>query len=319
MEKAFILLLGCIFLLLPVRADNDRKEQGKESEYKLTTEMGGIKSLVGADWQSINQFMLGKGFEYTENPHCSTPGFGHSDGIHGVCEFDQTLDQYVFRFDSHVTPFLDRDRCKESLDRQRNEMKSRSENKKWAEVQGNYDEWQILEWKFRITDDFKPSTSFCHIHQLKAHDGRFNGSPLITITPRCNQDGSNQRMQLIHTAENGGRSQGVLVDNIPLSDFQGEWVQVKEEMHYTHHGYYRCTITRIGDGKVLIEYVNDDIDLWRSGATFIRSKFGIYRSFGGKVEIGDFPKNGIKNESIWLTDFKVYEKHTNPSPQIPRD
>lgn len=49
-------------------------------------------------------------------------------------------------------------------------------------MNGNWDEWQRLEWKFRIPKDFRPSTSFCHIHQLKAQEGN-NGSPLITITP----------------------------------------------------------------------------------------------------------------------------------------
>ena len=28
------------------------------------------------------------------------------------------------------------------------------------------------------------------------------------------------------------------MDNVPLSDFEDEWVQVREEMHYTYEGYY---------------------------------------------------------------------------------
>ncbi|MCC8174106.1 MAG: polysaccharide lyase [Odoribacter sp.] len=259
------------------------------------------------------------GFEYTEHPHCPTPGFGHDDGIHIECEYDSDLKKHVFRFDIHITPFLDRDRCKTSLDRQRNEMKSRSENSTWAKVQGNYDEWQRLEWKFKLSADFKPSAQFCHIHQLKAHDGKFNASPLITITPRSNADGSNQRMQIIHRAENGGKTQGILVDDIPLSLFLDEWIEVQAEMHYSHEGYYRCKMIRVRDGKILVDYSNDNIDLWRSGSTFIRSKFGLYRSLGGDVPLGKLPKNGIKNESIWLADFKVFEKNTNPSPTIPHN
>lgn len=29
----------------------------------------------------------------------------------------------------------------------------------------------------------------------------------------------------------------------------------------------------------------------------------------------DRPDNGLKNESLQLADFKVYEAHTNPNPQ----
>jgi len=69
----------------------------------------------------------------------------------------------------------------------------------WAKVQGNYDEWQILEWKFKIPAGFQPTQNFCHIHQLKGQDGPNIGSPVITITPRANSDGSNKRVQIIHS------------------------------------------------------------------------------------------------------------------------
>ena len=52
----------------------------------------------------------------------------------------------------------------------------------------------------------------------------------------------------------------------------------------------------------------NDIDLWRNGATNIRNKFGIYRSLGDRMESpDDRPKNGIKDEHLYLGDFQVYE------------
>lgn len=42
------------------------------------------------------------------------------------------------------------------------------------------------------------------------------------------------------------------MDNVPLSEFEDEWVQVREEVHYTHDGYYSIRIMRVSDGKVLI-------------------------------------------------------------------
>lgn len=296
--------------------------------YTLMSEFNPTQALAGQDplvqsRSGVNTFLKTVGFDYSENPHCTGGYGGHDDGIHMMAELDATLNQYVFRMDIHIDPVIDGDRCSSSTkDRQRNEMKSTTNNSTWAKVQGNYDEWQILEWKFKLPKGFQPTGSFCHIHQLKAQDGSNNGSPIITITPRASSNGSNRRMQIIHSVDGGtGPARGTVVDNIPLSDFEDEWVQVKEEIHYVHNGYYSCKITRISDGKVLINYEHNDIDMWRKGASYIRSKHGIYRSLAG----GDLSKNPVgqstllKNESIWLCDFKVYEKNTNPTPGIAHD
>ena len=181
--------------------------------------------------------------------------------------------------------------------------------------------WQVLEWKFKLPEGFQPTTSFCHIHQLKAQDGRYNGSPVITITARANSNGTNRRMQIIHSVDGAETGKGTIVDNVPLEDFEGEWVQVREEMRYTHHGYYSCKITRVSDGKVLIDFADVNIDMWRRGSSYIRNKFGIYRSLSGgrlnREPVGQNPL--LKNESIWITDLKVYEKNTNPEPGVPHE
>jgi len=92
-------------------------------------------------------------------------------------------------------------------------------------------------------------------------------------------------------------------------------------VHYVHDGYYSCKITRISDGKVLIDFTDPNIDMWRIGSSFIRNKFGIYRSLaGGRLDrdpVGQSPL--LKNESIWLSDFRLYEKNTNPTPELPHD
>jgi hypothetical protein len=207
------------------------------------------------------------------------------------------------------------------VDRQRNEMKSITNNSTWAKVQGNWDEWQILEWKFKLPAGFQPTSNFCHIHQLKAQDGPNNGSPVITITPRASSSGSNKRIQIIHSVDGADTGKGTIVDNIPLSDFEDQWVQVREEVHYAHDGFYSAKITRISDGKVLIDFKDENIDMWRIGSSYIRNKFGIYRSLaGGRLDqnpVGQSPL--LKNESLWITDFRVYEKNSNPNPGLPHD
>jgi hypothetical protein len=290
--------------------------------YVRTTAMEADLSLVGKLYSDINAYMRSFGFDYTENPNC-TGGFGgHLDGVHGDVDLDPTFNKYVFRFDIHIDPVIDGDRCSSTtVDRQRNEMKSVTNNSTWAKVQGNWDEWQILEWKFKLPSGFQPTQNFTHIHQLKAQDGPNNGSPVITITPRADSDGSNRRIQIIHSVDGASTGKGTIVDKLPLSDFEDEWVQVREEVHYAHDGYYACKITRISDGEVLVDFSDANIDTWRIGSSYIRSKFGIYRSLAGgrlnQTPVGQSPL--LKNESIWITDFRVYEKNSNPNPGVPHD
>ena len=58
-------------------------------------------------------------------------------------------------------------------------------------------------------------------------------------------------------------------------------MQVREEMRYTYEGHYSVKITRIRDGKALIDFTDPNIDMWRMGSSYIRSKFGLYRSLAG--------------------------------------
>lgn len=279
--------------------------------YTLQSSMQGDPSLLGKNYVEIHNYMKQYGWDYSEHPNSSD--LDHNDGIHCLNIYDETLKQYVFKFMIHVNPILDGDRG-EFIDRQRNEMKSQTSGS-WYKMNGNWDEWQILEWKFNIPKGFRPSTSFCHIHQLKAQEGN-NSMPIITITLRGNNDGTNRRVQVIHTGDISATNKGTIVDNIPLEEFEDEWVQVQEEVHYTHNGFFRIKITRISDNKVLMDYSIDNIDMWRKGATNIRNKFGIYRSYGKTLsDPNDRPSNGIKDESLLLGDFYIYEKNTNPNPQ----
>jgi hypothetical protein len=290
--------------------------------YLRTSAMEADPSLVGKKYFDINSYMGMFGFDYTEHPNCTGGYGGHIDGVHGDVEADPFFNRHVFRFDIHIDPVIDGDRCSSStVDRQRNEMKSITNNSMWAKVQGNWDEWQILEWKFKLPIGLQPTANFFHIHQLKAQDGPNNGAPTITITPRANSSGLDKRIQIIHSVDGRDTDKGTIVDNVPLSEFEGEWVQVREEMHYTYDGHYSVKITRISDGKVLIDFTDSNIDMWRIGSSYIRSKFGLYRSLaGGRLDqdpVGQSPL--LKNESLWITDFRVYERNSNPAPGEPHE
>lgn len=282
------------------------------NDFALTASMKGAADLVGQDYNAIHKYMRSLGWDYSEHPNSSEKD--HHDGIHCAVVYDEAIGQYVFRFFNHANAdVLDGDRGS-IVDRQRNEMKTQTSDK-WCALNGNWDERQRLQWKFRLPKGFRPSSSFCHIHQLKAQEGN-NGAPLITITPRSNPDGSNKRVQVIHTGDVSSTTKGVIIDNLPFSDFEDEWVEVTTEMHYTHNGTFSIKMVRVRDGKVIVDRAFDDMDLWRKGAKNIRNKFGIYRSFGSKMTgPADRPANGIKDETIDLADFRIYEADTNADPQ----
>lgn len=296
----------------PSPSEGDKDKPATDTDpFELKGSLQADASLVGKDLADIHQYMRSLGWDASENPNASDKD--HRDGVHCMVVKDDEIDRYVFRFIIHANAdVLDGDRGSVN-DRQRNEMKSQT-SAKWYNLNGNWGERQRLEWMFKIPAGFQPSTSFCHIHQLKAQEGN-NGAPLITITPRCNADGSNKRVQVIHTGDDRSSSKGTIIDNLPFSDFEGQWVKVTTEMLYTHNGEFAIKIERVSDGKVIVDRKFTDIDLWRKGATNIRNKFGIYRSYGSKMaDANDRPHNGIKDEMIDLADFKVYECLTNPAP-----
>lgn len=291
--------------------------------YTLMSEMRPSADLVGLEfkdqvWSKVHSYMLTYGWDYSEHPNSSNRD--HDTKAHIAVEWDTELQQHVFNLFSHCNEdALDGDRGSK-VDRMRNEMKSRT-GPAWYKMNGNYNEWQVLEWKMKIPVGYQPTQQFCHIHQLKAQEGDDNGAPVITISLRANDsEGNGRRLQVIHTARRGGNSAGVFIDDpslYSLDKFEGQWLQVQQEVNFQRNGYYRLRISRVSDGVVLLDQEKEGIDLWRAkGAVNIRNKFGIYRSYGGKMtNAGDRPVNGLKDENIWLADFKVYKKNTNNNPQ----
>lgn len=285
--------------------------------YTLMSSMRADQSLVGKPWGDVNNYMKQYGWDYSEHPNNPADGKGedHTSVPHMEVLLDGELNQYVFNILSHANAnALDGDRgTSVGSDRQRNEMKSVTNSNAWNKMNGNYGEWQVLEWKMKIPVGFQPSPQFTHLHQLKGVEGTNIGSPVLTLSVRANSNGSARRFEINHVGRSNATTKGRIVDNVPLENFEGEWVQVQEEVHYNLHGYYRIIIMRLSDGAILMEHEDTDIDTWRDGGcTAIRNKYGIYRSFSATMTSpASRPQNGIKDENIWLGDFKVYEKNFN--------
>jgi hypothetical protein len=76
-------------------------------------------------------------------------------------------------------------------------------------------------------------------------------------------------------------------------------VEVTEKLTYKTAGAYSITMNRISDGTVLLEYSNNNMDLWREGASFCRPKWGIYRSLNNI--------SYLRDEEVRFADFCIAE------------
>jgi hypothetical protein len=206
-----------------------------------------------------------------EPPDCSHPEFGrHIDEI-----WDSTLNEYVFRFFIHVVP--DDDRCLYS-DRQRNEIKIYDPSP--ATLKGFIGDSMVYKWRFKLDLGFQSSSSFTHIHQLKGVGGDEINMPLITFTPR---KGNPDRLQLRY-AETTSQVTLVAFD---LEKLKGKWVSVTECVRYNEEGSYSVTFTDYLTGEEIYHYENNDLRMWRTGASFFRPKWGIYRSLSHPEDLRD--------------------------------
>jgi len=229
------------------------------------------------------QSVLAPNYNPIEVPDCNHIDFGrHIDEV-----FDSILNEYVFRF--HIHKFPDNDRCI-NFDRQRNEIKAYDQSP--DDLLGIQGETVIYRWKFRIEENFQPSASFTHLHQLKAVDGPEDGMPMFTITAR---KASPDRIELRY-AESTSQ---ITVEQVALAPFLGEWIQAEEQITYGEIGSYQLVLKKISDGTNLITYNNDSLRTWRTDASFVRPKWGIYRSLNDSVN--------LKDELIYFNEFYVEE------------
>lgn len=263
--KSVSLLLTSLLSFLYSHAQVTLSANGPGSTYEL------IESVLGNGTTG-------------EVPDCGHASFGR----HITEVFDATLNKNVFVFHIHTTP--DDDRCGDNTDRQRNEIKTFGSSP--ANVKAAYGETVTYRWKFKIDAGFIPTSGFCHLHQIKAGDGD-DGAPLMTLTPRA---GNPQKLQLIYTPGTGLPGSGEKA-SAPLSSFKGTWVEVVEKIKFTSTGTYQITIKKVSDGTTLLSYTNNNIDMWRSGTTFCRPKWGIYRKL----------VTGMRDEQVRFADFCIAE------------
>lgn len=236
----------------------------------------------GNTYALINS-VFAPGYNVVEAPDCSHTEFGnHIDEI-----FDNDLNTNVFRFFIHTTP--DNDRCIK-FDRQRNEIKTY--DKSPDNLKGVEGELVIYKWKFKLESGFQSSSSFTHLHQLKSVGGDLASMPMYTLTTR---KGSPDQLELRYAETD----KQITLLKQDLTPFIGVWLNVTETISYGASGSYEIEINKDSDGTSLFTYANNSIVNWRHEASFVRPKWGIYRSLNNAQDLRD--------EQVLFADFSIEE------------
>jgi hypothetical protein len=237
----------------------------------------------GDTYKLINSVFANPNRNVVEVPDCNHADFKeHIDEV-----YDADLNKNVFRFHIHVSP--DNDRCKK-FDRQRNEIKTYKDSPE--NIKATNGETVEYKWKFKLPENFKPSSSFTHIHQIKAVGGAYASTPMFSLTLR---KGNPDKLELRYTSTNDQNT----LKTANLNAFKGNWVEVTEVIKFGNIGSYAIEIKKISNNNVLFSYKNSPLDTWQDGAEFSRPKWGIYRSLKNQQNLQD--------EILRYADFSIEE------------
>jgi len=270
------LLLQVVFFVIPIAF-----------QAQVTLEANG----AGQTYELISS-VLAPGYNPIESPGemVGTCDNHSTSGRHISEVFDVDLDKNVFKFTMHVND--DNDRCK-NFDRQRNEIKTFASSP--DNLLGVSGETVLYQWKFKLDANFQASSSFTHLHQLKAVGGPEDKMPTITFTARKS---SPDRLE-VRYAQNLTQT---TIKTADLSLFKGKWIEVIEIVEYGESGSYDLVMKDVATGNEVLTYSNNSIRMWKTDANFLRPKWGIYRSLNNSADLRD--------EELLYADFKIEENPT---------
>jgi len=214
-------------------------------------------------------------------------------GRHIAEVWDADLKANVFEFYAHIdynnadkTSTTDNEPVGDVSQKQRVEIKTFDGSPN--NLKGTLGETITYQWKFKLPKGFQPSTNFTHLHQIKAVGGT-QDLPIFTLSAK---KGTVNQFNVVH-------NNTTIVASMDLSQLEAVWVEITEVIKVGANGSYSIVINRIKDGKELLSYTNEDLETIRPDNTFIRPKWGIYRSLK-KVE-------DLKEESVRFADFSITE------------
>ena len=265
----------------------------------------------GNTYELINS-VLAPGAVAEETPDTFDPAFGR----HIAEVWDADLGKYVFEFYDHVSnPNELQDISTGDTDRQRCEIKTYASSP--DNLKGVSGETVQYKWRFRLPLGFQPSPNFTHIHQVKAVDGD-DGNPIFTLTPRYKSSGN--QLELIYVDGTTTNNITTKVASVDLSLFTGNWVEATETIKLNSAiGTYSISIINVKTGTTILSYSAGNLCTIRPTNSFVRPKWGIYRSISSLTYLRDEAVrfNSFSITELKTTDVDSYSANENEFKIIP--
>ena len=258
--------------------------------------------MLVADGNSASTYALIRQQGYDLEPPDESGSHASNPFQHIQQQWDATLGKYVFSFYIHAA--IDDDRGLPNItDRQRNEIKTGPGSP--ASLIAQEGETMVMKWKFKLPSELLTTSKFSHIHQLKGMDNAAGNAdvsmPLITLTCYTLSSGRKVLRLLHNDRTDQSTSSSKKLKEVAQEDFLGEWVDVEERVKFGANGTYAITITRMRDNKSLLSYSSNNINMWRTGSSGLRPKWGIYRSHGENRSL----LSQLRDEVFLFADFSI--------------
>ncbi|MDH7445840.1 hypothetical protein [Aquimarina sp. 2201CG14-23] len=245
---------------------------------------------------------LSEGGDPIDAPDKTDECTSHSaSGKHIEQVFDEVLDHHVFSFLIHAT--ADNLGCSHNSDIQRTEIKTYDQAP--DNLLGTLEETIEYRWNFKLPEDFQPSESFAHVHQLISVLESNEEKPLITLTA-TKQD----TLDVIEVQYTDELDNQIVLTSADLAFFKGNWVSVTEKIEYGESARYQIVIRNLLSGSVILSH-SSNIKTWMDGTEFVGAKWGINRDTN--------VMESLKDEQVLFDAFIIYDKHEEDEDEDEQD
>ena len=196
---------------------------------------------------------------------------------------------FVFRI--HRDKDGDRDKVwPKGQERQRNEIKGYQSSPQTMKVLPG--EVTRYHWYLKIDESFAVTTKFCHFFQLKPVGGKNASDPILTLSGSIVRG----KRQLEIRWWTKDRNERMFIAD--WDDCKGKWLECECITKIGEEGFLRFTVTS-PDKAIRFRREVPGLVTWRPGISFVRPKWGIYRSLANKEAIPN------EEDEVRMTNFTI--------------
>ena len=249
---------------------------------------GEVSLKADPDEKAIPQIQAAFGKYSIETPE--TYEGNHRTFEHLAVEKDKEM-KAAFVFRIHRDEDGDRDKIwPKGMERQRNEIKGyQSSSKTLKALRGEVSRYH---WYLKIDESFAITKNFCHFFQLKPVGGKSAADPILTLSGSI----FHGKPQLeIRWFSKEGKQRLFIAE---WKDSKGKWLECECITKTGDKGFLWFSVTS-SDKEVRFGREIPGLVTWRPDYSFIRPKWGIYRSLVDKEDIPN------ERDEVRMADFTI--------------